>query len=598
MTAPKQTLALDCEVYSNYFLAQFKSIETGKVRAFEIFDGCEFDKDTVRQILKSYRIVTFNGINFDMPLLTMALCGQSTNQIKAVCDAIIQRQLKHWQTEREFGFTTVACDHIDLIETTPGVAISLKLYGARLHSKKLQDLPIDPAASISPDQRRLLREYCVNDLDTTIDLWKVVTNPKDDIIKTREMLSAEFDIDLRSKSDAQIAEAMIKSRVASLKGSPVSRSNVPTGTAYKYHAPKFIKFQHLALRAMLQEVLNADFVVDDKGQIRLPDSLATRIELGQSKYQMGIGGLHSCEKSKAHVADANTLLRDRDVVSYYPSLILQCGLFPPNMGIHFQGVYKDFFDRRIAAKKSGDKSKAQTLKIVLNGTFGKLGSMYSVIYAPNLLIQVTVTGQLALLMLIERMEAAAIPVVSANTDGIVMACPKYLEPTMLQIVKQWEAETGLETEETRYRALYSRDVNNYVALKDDGSYKTKGVLATPGIMKNPENQIVGEAVCAFLNDGVPVAQTIISCADVRKFLRAKRVTGGGQWGSQYLGKVVRWYRSTRSTTPITYVKNGNKVGGSDGAMPLMTLPDSLPVDIDYNYYLQEATDLLKEIGAI
>ncbi|MBV5266989.1 MAG: hypothetical protein JZU67_00385, partial [Burkholderiaceae bacterium] len=179
MTAPKQTLALDCEVYSNYFLAQFKSIETGKVRAFEIFDGCEFDKNTVSQILKSYRIVTFNGINFDMPMLTMALCGQSTDQIKAVCDAIIQRQLKHWQTEREFGFATVACDHIDLIETTPGVAISLKLYGARLHSKKLQDLPIDPAASISPDQRRLLREYCVNDLDTTIDLWKVVKDRVD-----------------------------------------------------------------------------------------------------------------------------------------------------------------------------------------------------------------------------------------------------------------------------------------------------------------------------------------------------------------------------------------------------------------------------------
>ena len=424
----------------------------------------------------------------------------------------------------------------------------------------------------------------------------MVTNPKDDIIKTRELLSAEFGIDLRSKSDAQIAEAMIKSRVAQLKGSPVEKSKFEPGTVFKYQAPAFIKFQSPMLVSMLQSVLESDFLVKENGQIDLPKALGRTLEIGQSKYQMGIGGLHSCEKSKAHIADANTLLRDRDVVSYYPSLILQCGLFPPNMGKHFQSVYLDFFQRRIAAKKSGDKSKAQTLKIVLNGTFGKLGSPYSSIYAPNLLIQVTVTGQLALLMLIERMEAASIPVVSANTDGIVMACPAQLEPVMLQIVKQWEAETGLETEETCYRALFSRDVNNYLALKTDGSYKTKGVLATPGVMKNPDNQIVSEAVCQFLNEKTPIAQTILGCQDVRKFLRTKRVTGGGKWGNEYLGKVVRWYRSTQSQTHIEYVKNGNKVGGSDGAMPLMTLPDTLPSDIDYDFYLAEASDLLKEIG--
>lgn len=592
----KQTIVLDIEVYGNYFLAQFKSIETGKVRSFEMYDGCDFDRQSVLSILKTHRIVTFNGLNFDLPILTLALKKFTCQELKKVADQIIVDEMKSWQIERMYEFRTLPCDHIDIIEVAPGVAIGLKLYGARLHSPKLQDLPIDPAASITPEQRQLLREYCVNDLDTTIDLWKVVTNPKDDVIKTRELLSAEFGIDLRSKSDAQIAEAVIKSRVAQLKGSPVDRSQVRSGTAFKYQAPAFIKFKSPLLVSVLESVLESEFLIKDNGQVVLPKALGRTLEIGQSKYQMGIGGLHSCEKSKSHIANANILLRDRDVVSYYPSLIIQCGLFPPNMGKHFQSVYKDFFDRRITAKKSGDKSKAQTLKLVLNSSYGKLGSPYASLYAPNLMIQVTVTGQLALLMLIERMEAASIPVVSANTDGIVMACPAQLEPVMLQIVKQWEAETGLETEETCYRALFSRDVNNYLALKTDGSYKTKGVLATPGVNKNPDNQIVSEAVCLFLNEKTPIAQTILGCTDVRKFLRAKRVTGGGKWGDNYLGKVVRWYRSTQSNTHIEYVKNGNKVGGSDGAMPLMMLPDTLPADIDYDYYLQEANDLLKEIG--
>jgi len=59
------------------------------------------------------------------------------------------------------------------------------------------------------------------------------------------------------------------------------------------------------------------------------------------------------------------------------------------------------------------KKTANTLKTLLNGSFGKLGSRYSIFYAPTEMLQVTITGQLALLMLIEMMELCGIPVVSA-----------------------------------------------------------------------------------------------------------------------------------------------------------------------------------------
>jgi hypothetical protein len=594
----KKILVLDTEVYKNYFLLMFKGIDSGKVMAFELYDGHPFDSRTVLAILQQCTVVSFNGIPFDMQVITAALRGRDNAEIKQICDAVILRNMKPWDIEREFNLTPfTGFDHIDLKETVPGVMISLKLYGARLHSKRLQDLPIEPDALIAPAQRPLLISYCENDLDTTIDLYKVATNPKDNIIHTRELLTQEFGIDMRSKSDAQCAEAMIKVRVTERKGSPISKNYVAPGTSYKFQAPAFIKFKLPMLQAMFEEVLAADFVVQESGQIALPESISKLITINGTSYQMGLGGLHSNEHSQAHVASDQVLLRDRDVVSYYPSLILKCGLSPSNMGDNFQTVFKDFFDRRIAAKKSGDKSTAQTLKIVLNGSFGKLGSKYSLLYSPNLLIQVTITGQLAMLMLIERMEARGIPVVSANTDGIVMPCPAHLERDMLDVVRQWELETGLETEETQYRALFSRDVNNYMALKAGGGYKVKGTLVPPGVQKNPDNEIVSEAVCKFLDMGIPIAQTIIGCTDIRKFLRAKRVTGGGKFNGQYLGRVVRWYRATGSSSHIEYVTNGNKVGGSDGAQPLMTLPDTLPTDIDYAYYLAEAGDLLREVGA-
>lgn len=594
----KEVVVMDTEVYKNYFLVMFKKLD-GRVIAFEKYCDEALDIRYIKHILKTKTVVTFNGINFDMPVLCAALDGRGNDEIKLIADAVILRNLKSWDIEREFELPSLTSivDHIDLQETVPGVMISLKLYGARLHSKRLQDLPIEPNAVIEPHQRALLMRYCENDLDTTLDLWRKATDPKDNIIHTRELLTEEFGVDTRSKSDAQCAEAMIKVRVTEKMKKPVYKQVVKAGTSYKFDAPAFINFKTPLLRSVFDDVLAADFVVQETGQIALPESVSKLITIGHTSYQMGLGGLHSNESGIGHVSNEKMILRDRDVVSYYPSLILKCGLSPENMKPHFQTVYKDFFDRRIAAKKSGDKSTAQTLKIVLNGTFGKLGSMYSILYSPNLLIQVTISGQLAILMLIERMELAGIPVVSANTDGIVMACPTHLEREMNDIVYQWERDTGLETEETQYRALFSRDVNNYLALKVGGGYKVKGTLVPSNPQKNPDNDIVGEAVCKFLDAGMPMAQTIFACTDIRKFLRAKRVTGGAQWNGQYLGKVVRWYRGVGQTGYIEYVTNGNKVGGSDGAVPLMDLPETFPGDVDYAFYLAEASDLLREIGA-
>src|ERR1017187_7366641 len=139
---------------------------------------------------------------------------------------------------------------------------------------------------------------------------------------------------------------------------------------------------------------------------------------------MGIGGLHSAESGVAHVAGSNYMLIDRDVTSYYPSIILNLGLYPQHMGEAFLTVYRSLVERRVAAKKAGDKVTAESLKIAVNGSFGKLGSKWSALYAPDLLIRVTITGQLSLLMLIEMIELAGLPVLSGNTDGILVKCHK------------------------------------------------------------------------------------------------------------------------------------------------------------------------------
>jgi hypothetical protein len=257
--------------------------------------------------------------------------------------------------------------------------------------------------------------------------------------------------------------------------------------------------------------------------------------------------------------------------------------------------------KEIDAELAYHKTRDGTLKICLNGTFGKTSSQYSVLYNPKMMLYTTLTGQLAVLMLIELFERGGIHVISANTDGIVVKYHEDKEPLRKRIVEVWEQVTNLETEETDYRSIHSRDVNSYIAIKTNGDVKTKGFFTLPKtdrdrLAKSPQNEVCVMAVIEHLSNGTPVEVTVKACTDLTKFLSLKRVTGGAEKDGDYLGKVVRWYYSTESEGTINYVQDGRRVGRTRGAKPCMDLPEEFPHDIDYAWYIAEADEMLMDIG--
>ncbi|MER2552591.1 MAG: hypothetical protein ABTQ28_04920 [Thauera sp.] len=588
----KPVLVFDTEVYRDYFLVAFRNVATGNVVHFERLPDQEIDAAKVQRVLAAYTLVSFNGNHFDLPVLAMALTGAECSKIKDVADAIIVGKKKHWEIYREYGLTQFEIDHIDLIEVAPG-QVGLKQYGGRLHAPTLQDLPIEPGARIAPEQREQLRAYCANDLVLTEQLYRHLL-PQ---IELRARMTREYGIDLRSKSDAQIAEAVIKQEVEALARTRLRRAELAPDTRLIYTPPAWIDFATRGLREIFDRVREADYRIDQWGSPTMPSTMVdAAVTLGSSVYRLGIGGLHSSETRAAHVADEHHVLVDRDVASYYPSIILGGGLAPANMGAHFLTVYRGLVERRLVAKRAGDKVTAEALKICVNGSFGKLGSKWSVLYAPALFLQVTLTGQLALLMLIERLDVHGIPVVSANTDGVVIQCPVEKIAEMDAIVDWWEHVTGFETEATEYAAIYSRDVNNYIALKAGGGVKTKGAYASTSLSKSPANEICSEAVVSYLQNGTPIEQTIHACGDIRKFITLRQVKGGAIWKGQHLGRVVRWYYARGETATIHYLTNGNTVARSQGSRPCMVLQDALPADIDLDWYVREASEMLSDLG--
>jgi hypothetical protein len=168
------------------------------------------------------------------------------------------------------------------------------------------------------------------------------------------------------------------------------------------------------------------------------------------------------------------------------------------------------------------------------------------------------------------------------------------------IVKAWEKHTGFDTEEVRYKGLYSRDVNNYFAVYETPQkkklFKLKGVYGETSPKKNAVNEICIDAATAFMANRTPIEDTIRNCKELKKFTTMRRVKGGGVKDGVYLGKIIRWYYSTEAQGEIVSASSGNKVARTDNAKPCMELPDILPNDVDFQWYIDETYKILEEIG--
>jgi hypothetical protein len=588
-------LFVDIELYPNYYLCSFKLHGTNKFICLESGNEKKFNPHFLAWLMNNYRTIGFNSIKYDLLIIWLSYVNQFTPNLKNLSNDIIDGyRLK--ELKERYAFYIPKTPHIDLIEVAP-LKGSLKLYGARLHSPRIQELPFPDYEELTSEQIEIVKQYNFNDLDVTEQLFDFMKER----LELRQSMSIEYKEDLMSKSDAQIAEVVLSKEVTKLNGKRPIRPIIKAGTVYKYAVPSYINYFSDSLNVILDKIKKANFVVNEFGKIVLPEELKTHVTIGSNTYRIGIGGLHSSEKCISHIATDDISIVDRDVASYYPRIITTLGLYPTAMGKAFLEAYNKIIERRLDAKKKKIFTTDKGLKIVINGTSGKFSDEWSCLYSPDLTIQVTITGQLALLMLIEWLYWCGIEVISANTDGIVMLLKKNQEKIYLECIKQWEMKTGFETEETKYAAYHARDVNSYFAVKLGNTVKMKGPYSEIGSQSgtqldtNPNALICTDAIVALLSKGIPIEETIKSSKDFTRFVTVRQVKGGAKKDKEYLGKVIRWAYIKKEYNCIKYVTNGHKVPDTDGAVPFMDLPTQWP-DINYDWYINKTKEILYEIG--
>lgn len=592
-------LFFDTECYPNYFLIIFKN-EEGKIASLEITDNQPMNIEKLKEIVNNKLLIGFNSKMYDIPMIAYALTGVNNAALKQMSNLLIPDKdlLKKGLMKSTFdvinsnnlwGFKDIIpikYDHIDIMPVAIGKC-SLKLYGARVGSKKLQDLPYNHLESLTIEQMRDVKNYCLNDVNITKDLFNALSKE----LAVREDLNKEYGIDTRSKSDAQIADLVIG------KFCGYDPDRLTDNVSFKFKTNLDFKFKNEDLVKLKSDLNDIEFKVKRYEKIKT-DNVHRTISINNTAYNFGIGGLHSCESKRAIVCNNDEWLIDVDVSSCYPKIILNNKLCPQQSEDGFLDVYNEIYNGRLEAKKKGDKSRSDVLKIVLNGSFGKFGDGYSKhLYSPELLITTTVTGQLGLLLLIERLEEHGFNVISANTDGITVRVKKDKYNKFKTIIKAWESKFDYETEEVKYKALYNHSVNSYIAIKEDGSLKLKGVFAENDLSRNIDVPICKKAVINYLTKGTKIEDTILNLnimyTNLNDLIKIRKAKFGGYWRGKYLGHTVRWYWSVHGEA-ITNSK-GHKIAETDDAYPIMDFENRIK-DLHYEKYIKKSYELLKLIG--
>lgn len=188
-------------------------------------------------------------------------------------------------------------------------------------------------------------------------------------------------------------------------------------------------------------------------------------------------------------------------------------------------IYEDMLERRMKAKKAGDKVTANALKLVANTTYGAQLNQYNDLYDPLMARSVCISGQLYLIELSNHLyqEIPGLVICQTNTDGIMVEFDDSQYEQVKAITDEWQKRTGFELEEDAVARIYQKDVNGYIEIAEDGSVKKKGGYLVRGIAPagafnvNNNAVIVADAITEFFVHGTPVEDTINGCDEIFKF---------------------------------------------------------------------------------
>lgn len=494
----KQTIYIyDIEVFKKDNLFVFRDYFT---KEWTVIHN---DLDALRKFYLANRdslFVGYNSHSYDSNVMRAYLQGKNPFHVSKAIIESDDRALAY----KMFDTKKTPLFGMDLYQDNRG--FSLKEHSAFMGINiKETDVDFDLDRELTEEEQVLNELYCKNDVLATEKRFEQNIG----MLVAKAAIALYFGLD---KMALSMTNANLTAELLGAEKTPDRGDELD-----KYELPEGFKIESEAIR---QAFMTNDFEANDKGHA----SISLDVPRRDVVEVLGVGGIHGAKESFIHVGKFHA----RDVGSLYPNTMVLFNYLSRNIPEDKQHIYQMLLDERMEAKYSnkefteikGVKIPTKLLingyKLPLNTKYGAMGAEFNKLYDPRMRLLVCITGQMAMWDLLEKIEEHA-TIIQSNTDAhYYIPFSEEDEKAIDDIADDWMKRTGYTLDDDPFKAIFQKDVNNYLAVTSDGKVKFKGAIGLTNGLK-VSKAIVSNAFINYVVAGKDYKEFIYECDELRQF---------------------------------------------------------------------------------
>lgn len=494
----KQTIYIyDIEVFKKDNLFVFRDYFT---KEWTVIHN---DLDALRKFYLANRdslFVGYNSHSYDSNVMRAYLQGKNPFHVSKAIIESDDRALAY----KMFDTKKTPLFGMDLYQDNRG--FSLKEHSAFMGINiKETDVDFDLDRELTEEEQVLNELYCKNDVLATEKRFEQNIG----MLVAKAAIALYFGLDKMalSMTNANLTAELLGAEKTLDRGDELD----------KYELPEGFEIESETIR---KAFMTNEFEANDKGHA----SISLDVPRRDVTEVLGVGGIHGAKESFIHVGNFHA----RDVGSLYPNTMVLFNYLSRNIPEDKRHIYQMLLDERMEAKYSnkefteikGVKIPTKLLingyKLPLNTKYGAMGAEFNKLYDPRMRLLVCITGQMAMWDLLEKIEDHA-TIIQSNTDAhYYIPFSEEDEKAIDDIADDWMKRTGYTLDDDPFKAIFQKDVNNYLAVTSDGKVKFKGAIGLTNGLK-VSKAIVSNAFINYVVGGKDYREFINECDELRQF---------------------------------------------------------------------------------